>query len=83
MGVVPIWCDMQLVGLFPALYSSPPGRLVHSDFYLTSLGNILATQQLSAKTIHSHISTTGRYSFIQPSELTRREKNENVQASKR
>ena len=37
-----------------ALYTSPSGRRVHSDTNSTSLGSILATQQLRAKIIHSH-----------------------------
>ena len=39
---------------FKALYTSPPGRPAHSDTYSTSLGSILAKQQLCAKNIHSH-----------------------------
>ena len=42
------------VGPLKALYTSPPGRPVHSGTNSASLGSILAMQQLRAKTIHSH-----------------------------
>ena len=37
-----------------ALYTLPPGRPVHASTNSASLESILATQQLRAKTIHSH-----------------------------
>ena len=46
---------IQSVGPLKALYTSPPGKPVHSGTNSTSLGNILAMQQnLRAKTIHSY-----------------------------
>ena len=45
--------SIQSVGSLKALYTSPPGRPVHSSTNSTSLGSILAMQQLCAKTIHS------------------------------
>ena len=45
---------IQSIGPLKAIYTSPPGRPVHSDTNSASLGSILATQQLRAKTIHSH-----------------------------
>ena len=49
------------------------GRPAHSGTNSTSQGSILATQQLRAKTIHSHfhLPSIARYSFIQLSELGR------------
>ena len=53
-NVVFIQRSIQSVGPLKALYTSPPGRPVHSDTDSTSLESILATMQLRAKTIHSH-----------------------------
>ena len=44
----------EIVSMYAGLYTLPPGRPVHSDTNSASLGSILATQQLRAKTIHSH-----------------------------
>ena len=53
-----IYHGIQSVGTLKALYTLPPGRPIHSGTNSTSLGRILARQQLCAKTIHSNISTT-------------------------
>ena len=45
---------IQSVGSLKSLYTSRPGRPVHSDTNSTSPGSILATQPLRAETIHSH-----------------------------
>ena len=53
----PIACiikSIQSFGPLKALYTSPPGRPVHSDTNSSSLGSILAMQLLRAKIIHSH-----------------------------
>ena len=52
---------IQSVGQLKALYTLPPGRHVYSDTNSTSLGSILATQQLHAKTMFSPTSIA-RYS---------------------
>ena len=44
---------VHIYGPLKALYTSSPDRPVHSNS--TSPGSILATQQLRAKTIHSHL----------------------------
>ena len=80
------------VGPLKPLYTSPPGRPVHSDTKSTSLGSILAMQQLRAKTNHSHfhhrlysliISSTAvyvaRYSFLQLSRDCREQKYTNFE----
>ena len=46
--------SIQSVGPLKALYTSPPGIPVPSDTNSASPGSILATQQLRAKTSHSH-----------------------------
>ena len=48
-----VHCTAQSV-----LHFSSPGRPVQTDTNSTSLGSILATQQLREKTIHSHFTTT-------------------------
>ena len=59
----------------------PAGRPVHSDTNSTSLGSILATQQLRAMT--KSLTFPPLYSFIQVSELGRHGENENAQTLKR
>ena len=63
---------------------SSPGRPVHSDTNSASLGSILAMQQLrnDYSLTFTPLSIT-RYSFIQLSELERREEKENAHISKR
>ena len=76
---------MQSVGPLKALYTSIPGRPVHSDTNSTSLGSILAMQQLRAKTksLTFQPLSIARYSFIQLNELGHRGDNENAHTSKR
>ena len=59
------------VGPFRALYTSPPGRPVHSDTNSASPASILVMLQLHAKTISLTFPppSTGRYSFKQLSQL--------------
>ena len=71
---------IQTVGLFRALYTLPPGRPVHSGTNLTSLGNILATQDYSLIFPPLPIAM---YSLIQLSEQGHSGENENSQTSKR
>ena len=67
-----------------ALHFSSPGRPVHSDTNSSSLGSILATQQLCTKTILSNFyHSIARYSFIQLSELGHHGENENALTLKR
>ena len=49
-----ITLSIQSVGMLKALYTSLPGRPVHSDTNSTSPGSILARQQLRTKTIRLH-----------------------------
>ena len=53
-----------------ALHFSSPGKPVHSDTNSAPLGSILAMQQLRAKTIHSHISTTYSQLLVYKTEWT-------------
>ena len=56
-----------------ALYTSPPGRPVHSKAISTSL--VFSHAAIAARRLFVHISTTvciARYSFIQLSELWQR-----------
>ena len=46
--------SIQSVGPLKELYTSSPGRPVHSDTNSASPWSILAMQQLCAKNIHSH-----------------------------
>ena len=46
-------CDGGIISL-KVLYTSPPGRPVHSDTNSASLGSIIAMQKLRAMTNHSH-----------------------------
>ena len=65
---------------------SSPDRPVYSDTNSTSLGSILAIQQLRndySLTCPPLTYTIVRYSFTQLSQLGRREENENAQTSKR
>ena len=63
---------------------SSPGRPVHPDTNSTSLGSILAMQQLSNEySLTCPPLSIARYSFIQLSQLGRREEKENAQTSKR
>ena len=48
-----------------------PGRPVHSGTNSASLGSILATQQLGAKTSHSHFNTVSSQVLICTAELGR------------
>ena len=63
---------------------SSPGRPVHSDTNWASLGSILVMQQMrnDYSLTRPPLSIT-RYSFIQLSQLGRREEKENAQTSKR
>ena len=63
------------------------GRPVHSDTNSTYVGSIVATQQLRAKTIHSHfhnciVSSQVLYMDTAEQTVGRRGKNENAQTSK-
>ncbi len=74
---------IQPVGPLQACYTSPPGRPVHCNTNSTSPGSILAMQQLSVNTIHSHFKpmSIAECSFIQLTEPGRRGENENAQTS--
>ena len=75
----PVRCTAQ-----SALHFSSPDRPVHSDTNSTSLGSILAMQQLRVKTSFTFpLLPVARYSFIQLSELGRRGENENARTLKR
>ena len=64
--------------------STLPGRPVHSNAILTSLGSIQPYCNCCTKTIRSDIHlSVARYSFIQLSELGQRGMNEIGKASKR
>ena len=49
---------IHYVGRLKALYTSIPGRPVHSDTNSTLLGSIHPCWNYCTKTIHSHVSTT-------------------------
>ena len=68
---------------YPALYTSTPGRPIHSDTNLSPLGGIQPHCNLCAKTsLALPLLSIARYSFIPLSELGRRGENENAQALK-
>ena len=53
-----------IVGLLKSLYTSLPGRPVHSGTNSTSPGSILATQQLHTNTNHSHFHTVCSRTYL-------------------
>ena len=55
--IISKYSSILSVGPLKKFYTSPPDRPVHSGTNSASLGSILATQQLSGKTI-THIFTT-------------------------
>ena len=78
---------IQSVGPPKALYTSPPGRPVHSGTNSTSLRSILAKLQLRARRLisnhsHFHHFSIARYSVIQLSKLGHCGENKNAQALK-
>ena len=65
--------------MLKALYTSPPGRTVHSNINSTSLGSILVMQQYSLTFPPLSIAS---YSFKQLSQLVRRGGNKNAQSKR-
>ena len=76
-------CSVQYVGPLKALYSSPPGRPVHSDTNSTSLGSIQPYCNYKYYSLTFPLLSIARYSFIQLNELGHCGEIENAQASKR
>ena len=65
------------------LYTSPPGRPVHSDTNSTSLGTVLAAITRDDYSLTFPIPSIARCSFTQMIELGCRGENENAKTLKR